>query len=981
MSRFRISKIEEKIAYEIFRSCRLCGAGAGYKMPIVQNVDLDGDVPLTQKIRECVQIEVHQEDKMPPLICELCVDKVNDFYEFSEMCKQTNMKTRLRLGLPPQTMPRGAPNADDCILGVTETIFSTEDSNESIIKHKQVKLSKSKKETSDKVKMKSSENNRNSRSIKLSPEDSRRATRGSTSSPTNILTLRNRNSKDQKNVDQEEDILVTPKSKRGRERDLRNDLPVKRVKIEVSPSTSRSTRTSKSPTRSRTRSPPKTSTRSPDTDDLVCKVCKRTFLAKCAFVNHMKVHQNDTKNSRNKRSPPVPETKSKDRRREKVHARGKNDTKHKETHNCPCGREYLAMKNLRRHQMTCKGKKQDVSIDPILMSKIRPLQIRVARCDPILNKKYSISEVPQVFGLDKNCTYPYLRIKTEPNTGRDAMVRIEDEIKDVLYEADYIHWDSDTSTDEENETFIKKRKVSSLSTLSLKTIFSPRYLGRVRRKRRKVKTEMITENLDQNQDIFDDVDSFDDVHDLERINDSSFDQLFGNDFKKIASDVEDNDKEDIVNKEGNSSKEDNNLKENVNSDKDVIKENNDNEISKEENCDKEISKENSDMEICKDNSDREIRKENSDNEIRKGNHDKEISKENSDDEISEENSDKEIRKENSDKDISKEENCDKEISKENSDNEISEENSDKEISKEENSDKETNKEENSDKEVSLKKEENDKHKENNSLNNEENIHKYFSPCKEELSNKNQDDSINKEKGNNIKENSSNKDGINLKDKDELTERLIESNSRKDIISNILNIPDLTLNVNSNEDKIDSSEVIHKTDLNKINQMEVKNATIKHANINLILQDMEESKCLELNKDSIDSDIPVDIKEDELIDLLPNKEELITENDLLGERNLDNESIDNIFEVKDLNTDKKDLKNNKTENIADNIMKDILNKVNNDINSGDYLVNGRKNYEENVLDDQRLMDELDAQIGEDIMEKHLSLDDFSEVEEF
>ncbi|XP_013163280.1 PREDICTED: uncharacterized protein MAL13P1.304-like [Papilio xuthus] len=746
MSRFRISKIEEKIAYEIFRSCRLCGAGAGYKMPIVQNVDLDGDVPLTQKIRECVQIEVHQEDKMPPLICELCVDKVNDFYEFSEMCKQTNMKTRLRLGLPPQTMPRGAPNADDCILGVTETIFSTEDSNESIVKHKQVKLSKSKKETSDKVKMKSSENNRNSRSIKLSPEDSRRATRGSTSSPTNILTLRNRNSKDQKNVDQnkkksseplksilkkekikEEDILVTPKSKRGRERELRNDLPVKRVKIEVSPSTSRSTRTSKSPTRSRTRSPPKTSTRSPDTDDLVCKVCKRTFLAKCAFVNHMKVHQNDIKNSRNKRSPPVPETKSKDRR-EKVHARGKNDTKHKETHNCPCGREYLAMKNLRRHQMTCKGKKQDLSIDPLLMSKIRPLQIRVARCDPILNKKYSISEVPQVFGLDKNCTYPYLRIKTEPNTGRDAMVRIEDEIKDVLYEADYIHWDSDTSTDEENETFIKKRKVSSLSTLCLKTIFSPRYLGRVRRKRRKVKTEIMTENLDQNQDIFDDVDSFDDVHDLERINDSSFDQLFGNDFKKIASDVEDNDKEDIVNKEGNSSKEDNNLKENVNSDKDVIKENNDNEISKEENCDKEISKENSDMEISGENSNKEISGENSDKEISGKNSDKEISGENSDKEISGKNSDKEISGENSDK----------EISKENSDNEIS-------------------KEENSDKEVSLKKEENE--------------------------------------------------------------------------------------------------------------------------------------------------------------------------------------------------------------------------------NGDYLVNGRKNYEENVLDDQRLMDELDAQIGEDIMEKHLSLDDFSEVEEF
>lgn len=48
--------------------------------------------------------QVNRDDRMPPLICELCVDKVNDFYEFREMCRATNARVRASLGLPPQTM-------------------------------------------------------------------------------------------------------------------------------------------------------------------------------------------------------------------------------------------------------------------------------------------------------------------------------------------------------------------------------------------------------------------------------------------------------------------------------------------------------------------------------------------------------------------------------------------------------------------------------------------------------------------------------------------------------------------------------------------------------------------------------------------------------------------------------------------------------------------------------------------------------------
>lgn len=60
MERALNPRLEKETIYEIYRACRLCGAGAGYKMPIMQNViDLeDSEINLSKKIRECIQIEV-----------------------------------------------------------------------------------------------------------------------------------------------------------------------------------------------------------------------------------------------------------------------------------------------------------------------------------------------------------------------------------------------------------------------------------------------------------------------------------------------------------------------------------------------------------------------------------------------------------------------------------------------------------------------------------------------------------------------------------------------------------------------------------------------------------------------------------------------------------------------------------------------------------------------------------------------------------
>lgn len=45
---------------------------------------------------------------MPQRICSMCVDKINDFHEYRQMCVATNVQTRKLLNLPPE-QPKKAP--------------------------------------------------------------------------------------------------------------------------------------------------------------------------------------------------------------------------------------------------------------------------------------------------------------------------------------------------------------------------------------------------------------------------------------------------------------------------------------------------------------------------------------------------------------------------------------------------------------------------------------------------------------------------------------------------------------------------------------------------------------------------------------------------------------------------------------------------------------------------------------------------------
>ncbi|KAJ8706646.1 hypothetical protein PYW07_012724 [Mythimna separata] len=223
-----------------------------------------------------------------------------------------------------------------------------------------------------------------------------------------------------------------------------------------------------------------------------------------------------------------------------------------------CRRSYALLKNLTKHEQTCTAKKKgELIVDPVLLSQLKPIQIRVSRCDPLLTnlkqEHYDVSNVTADFGLDKNCVYPYissysrLRIKSDP----DGMVDINAEIKDEFYaEEDYVHWDSEESeSDEEGSCSspslvlnpcVKKKKLESLANLSLKTIFSKRCLGKVPKKRRRVKHEKLFDSLlaDTEDDVTRDINK---IIDNMQDDDDQFDEQKGDESQKSV-EVNDSDK-------------------------------------------------------------------------------------------------------------------------------------------------------------------------------------------------------------------------------------------------------------------------------------------------------------------------------------------------------------------------------------------------------------------------------------------------------
>ncbi|XP_055903298.1 uncharacterized protein LOC129939347 [Eupeodes corollae] len=102
MERFAI-KIDKTLRANLYKICRLCGIDNPDKIKVRDDANIvnleDGEPELWKKVFDCIGLMITKDDKMPQFMCTLCVDKINDFFEFREMCYATDGQTRKLLGI------------------------------------------------------------------------------------------------------------------------------------------------------------------------------------------------------------------------------------------------------------------------------------------------------------------------------------------------------------------------------------------------------------------------------------------------------------------------------------------------------------------------------------------------------------------------------------------------------------------------------------------------------------------------------------------------------------------------------------------------------------------------------------------------------------------------------------------------------------------------------------------------------------------
>ncbi|RVE54827.1 hypothetical protein evm_000594 [Chilo suppressalis] len=79
------------------RVCRLCLSFRGELVPIFPTTSSDESEPpvLASKIKDCVSIQISENDDLPTNVCRKCVDNVNNWHIFKTVCERTQNKLEL----------------------------------------------------------------------------------------------------------------------------------------------------------------------------------------------------------------------------------------------------------------------------------------------------------------------------------------------------------------------------------------------------------------------------------------------------------------------------------------------------------------------------------------------------------------------------------------------------------------------------------------------------------------------------------------------------------------------------------------------------------------------------------------------------------------------------------------------------------------------------------------------------------------------
>lgn len=83
------------------RICRICLTEGTNLSPIFcTDQEVNDFSALPQKIQVCGSIEIHEQDGLPSLICDICIYKASVAHEFRQQCQHSDAKLRMYYNKP-----------------------------------------------------------------------------------------------------------------------------------------------------------------------------------------------------------------------------------------------------------------------------------------------------------------------------------------------------------------------------------------------------------------------------------------------------------------------------------------------------------------------------------------------------------------------------------------------------------------------------------------------------------------------------------------------------------------------------------------------------------------------------------------------------------------------------------------------------------------------------------------------------------------
>lgn len=83
------------------RVCRICLTEGTNLSPIFStNQEVNNFSGLSQKIQVCGSIEIHEQDGLPSLICDVCIYKASVAHEFRQQCQHSDTRLRMYYNKP-----------------------------------------------------------------------------------------------------------------------------------------------------------------------------------------------------------------------------------------------------------------------------------------------------------------------------------------------------------------------------------------------------------------------------------------------------------------------------------------------------------------------------------------------------------------------------------------------------------------------------------------------------------------------------------------------------------------------------------------------------------------------------------------------------------------------------------------------------------------------------------------------------------------